>query len=154
VRLSALRNDVGDPMKRNLWLLALATTFGGAARGATTGITLTPAEQADVEQRLHDFYDGKRDPAVMSRPVPKYDAFTGAVTHPNPVLRQNLEPGADPLQQQAGVKASDDYQRYNCSAHAMRHFETPPCRPTLAPMANIDDDNDAFEDLVDSWVDD
>lgn len=132
-----------------VWFLPLA--FAPAA-SATTLITLTPAEQVEIEQRLTDFYKQGRDPAVMSRPVPKFDAFTGAVTHPNPMLRLDLTPSGHPLQEAAQAKASDAFRSFACSPQQIRHYSTSPCRPTLTPMSAIDDTNDAFEDLVRGWV--
>jgi hypothetical protein len=120
------------------------------AAPATTPL-VTPTEQAEIEQRLLDFYAQPHDPAVMSKHLPKYDAASGAEVHPNTEL-QVPTASTEPLEQTSQGKATAAFRAYQCDPKVNRHFKKSPCH-TTAEKADVEND-DLVSDLVAGWLDD
>jgi len=139
-------------MKKVAWIpLALAATAlvtATAAQSATQAtMPLTRAEQAELDQRLADFYARPADPAAMNQRPPKFDARTGREIHPHPRLGQPAS--SDPILALAGQKALPTYSQAWCAKERAHHFKNPPCPPETKARVQRDD---TVGDLVDSWL--
>src|SRR5690242_14975967 len=98
-------------MKPAAWIAMLM--LAPAAQAAASELTLTPAEQADVDQRLADFYGKKTDPSVMQTRPGKYSVATGLALHPHAGM-QLAVPDVDVLKTLAGVKSTPEFLKQKC----------------------------------------
>lgn len=87
----------------------LLVNFSFFVLPAHAALKLSPAQSADLEERISAFYADPTDPAPMNRYIPKFRVSTGLPTHPNPFLKGAVSPSANPLEKTAGLKLSQKY---------------------------------------------
>jgi len=130
---------------RNVSLFILAIGLTCFDLKAAAG---TPEEQ-EIDDRIERFYRG--DVEAMDLATPKYDDETGQRVERNAVLKQKGGgKAADPLYEQAQLKASDRFRKKNCDGFLKRRFPKLKCQEDGGKATA--EKFDKVTDLTDTWI--